>query len=93
MNFLSLNMNQIFAVSYVPHSINQISPIELPHLPHLISVERFLLLLLLIFLVRPLMREQKDPKMQKQRVHILRLSAIAGGLALVIHFYRIASGH
>lgn len=93
MSFLTLIIYQIFAVSYVPHSLNQVSPIELPHLPHLISIERFLLLSLFIFLVRPLLREQKDPIMEKQRIDILKLSAFAGGLALVLHFYRVVSGY
>jgi hypothetical protein len=81
------------AVTYFPHSGSHLQATDLPHLPHLVSIERVLIFLLFICLVRPLLREQKDPQLEKKRINTLKLSAAIGGLVMVIHFYRILSGH
>lgn len=93
MKFISFWQNQLSAVGYISHFGSPMPPIEFPHLPHLISIERVLLFLLFIFLVRPLLRSQKDPKLEEQRINVLKLSTAAGGLALAIHLYRLVSGY
>lgn len=93
MKFLNFGMNQIFAVAYTPHSGNQLQSTELVKLPYLVSIEKVLLILLFVILIKPLLKTQKDPQLEKQRIDILKLSTILGGLALIVHFYRLVSGH
>lgn len=92
MEFLSRCLNHISAASYVPSSGPQIPDIWLPQIPHLITIERALLVLLFLFLMWPLTRAQKDAKLEKERKLIIKLSTAVGILALGIRFYRQVTG-
>lgn len=87
---LILWFNQAYAVNYIPNTMEKI---DLPKWAHLITIERILFIFLFVILIRPLLKEQTDPELEKSRINLLRLSAIAGILAIVIRIYRYLSGY
>ena len=93
MNLLTLWMNQAYALSYVPLTGPNIQHVELPSFPELVHIEGLLFFILFVLLVKPLLKQRKDDNLEKERIQILKLSAIVGALAMILRFYRLLSGH
>lgn len=93
MNILNLQLNQFLAAGYISNqNVSFPPPPYLLQIPELISVERILIFALFIFLSIPLLKKQEDPAEEKRRINLIKLAAIAGSLAMLIHFYRYLSG-
>ncbi len=91
MRLLFYLINQASAVGYISAPLAP-AQVELPSFAQLITVERILLLALFIFLSVPLLKQRKDPAVEKERVKIIKLSALVGALAIFIRFYRVLAG-
>lgn len=59
MNYLDLFSFKMFAVFYSPPNGQRVPPIAFPNWPHMLTLERILILLLFILLIKPLLREQQ----------------------------------
>lgn len=88
MRILDFIQSKMLAVWHIPHSTptqrNPLGGLTTDFLP----LERILLLILFLILFYPPLKERDDPQLEKERKTILRLSAIAGALTLLMRFMR-----
>lgn len=90
MRFFDFINLKIYSVWYIPHKPNPDDQVQIPNLDFdFISAERILLLIVFLILFIPLLKEQKDPQFEKQRRSILKLSAIAGALAILMKILKL----
>ena len=72
MKYLFFYIKQAYAVGYVVS--RPLSPAKLPSIFELITTERILMLVLFVLVAKPLVREQKDPILEKERINIVILT-------------------
>lgn len=91
MNFLTILINQAYAVGYFSQPLDS-KPVQLPSFASLAGVERILLVALIVYLATPLMRAQKDPALEKERITKIKFAVSIGVLVAMINFYQVLSG-
>lgn len=95
MRFFDVVQSEMLSVWFIPHHtpnssrVFDSSNIDFDFVP----IERILLLVLFLILFFPLLKERKNPELEKERRAILKLSAIAGALALLMRLMRLIFMH
>ncbi len=93
MNFLAYWFQNINVVWYISHTGPKLPAMgSLPQFPQAITLERISLLILFLILTKPLLKIQKDPKLENERLRTLKFAALFGILTLGFRFYRILAG-
>lgn len=90
MNLFFILLNCVYAVNYIPRKAE---PISIPFIPWLADAEEFVLLALFMILLIPFLRNQSGKSFEIVRNKTLKISSFIGVIFLVVHFFRILSGH
>lgn len=87
MKLLFLLFSQAQAVDYIPHSKMLHNSLGAQSISDINSIEKVLWLLVVAILLKPLLSEHSDPKVERQRVRALTFSGLTAILAIVIHLF------